>query len=202
MVDRYLRSSKDLILDAVSKRLPRISPTAVTFTAFAVGLVACVATWQSYYLWGLGFWLANRILDGLDGSLARHYAKQTDLGGYLDIMLDFVIYALLPLSLVLSQPSQVGFIALALLLISFYINAGSWMYLSAILEKRHQLHASLTPSLTSVAMPRGLVEGAETIVFYCLFLLFPQQLVWVFALMAVLVVMTAVQRVIWAVHTL
>jgi phosphatidylglycerophosphate synthase len=200
MVDRYLRSSKDLILDAVSKRLPRISPTAVTFTAFAVGLVACVATWRGYYLWGLGFWLANRILDGLDGSLARHYAKQTDLGGYLDIMLDFVIYAVLPLSLVLSHSTQAGFTALAILLISFYINAGSWMYLSAILEKRTHVRQQL--SLTSVVMPRGLIEGAETIVFYCLFLLFPQQLVWLFILMAVLVLITAGQRVLWATRTL
>ena len=197
VVDRYLRPSKDVVLDSLSKRLPNVSPTAITLTAFVVGLVACVFTWQGQYGWGLGLWLLNRVLDGLDGSIARQHTKQSDLGGYLDILLDFVIYALLPLALVLSAPSQTRFVALACLLASFYVNAGSWMYLAAILEKRHAVR-----ELTSITMPRGLIEGAETILFYCLFLLFPQQLEHLFVLMAVLVTATAIQRVVWAVRQL
>lgn len=200
MVDRYLRPSKDLVLDSLSKRLPNVSPTAITLTAFVVGLGACVLTWQGQYGWGLGLWLLNRILDGLDGSIARQHTKQSDLGGYLDILLDFVIYALLPLALVLSAPSQTRFVALACLLASFYINAGSWMYLAAILEKRHT--SQQARKFTSITMPRGLIEGAETILFYCLFLLFPQQLEHLFTLMAVLVAATALQRVVWAVRQL
>jgi len=197
VVDRYLRPSKDVVLDSLSKRLPNVSPTAITLTAFVVGLAACVLTWQGQYGWGLGLWLLNRSLDGLDGSLARQHTKQSDVGGYLDILLDFVIYALLPVALVLSEPRQATLIALAWLLVSFYVNAGSWMYLAAILEKRQ-----VSRLLTSIHMPRGLIEGAETILFYCLFLLFPQQLELLFSLMAILVTVTAVQRVVWAVRQL
>jgi len=185
------------VLDSLSKRLPNVSPTAITLTAFAVGVAACVFTWQGQYGWGLGLWLFNRTLDGLDGSIARQHTKQSDLGGYLDILLDFVIYALLPVALVLAEPSQSKFVALAWLLASFYVNAGSWMYLAAILEKRHAAR-----ELTSVTMPRGLIEGAETILFYCLFLLFPQQLELLFVFMAFLVTITAIQRVVWAVRQL
>jgi len=199
VVDRYLRPSKDLVLDSLSKRLPNVPPTAITLVAFGIGLAACVLTWQGQYAWGLGLWLLNRILDGLDGSIARQHTKQSDLGGYLDILLDFVIYALLPLALVLSAPSHSKFVALACLLASFYVNAGSWMYLAAILEKRHALQAH---EFTSITMPRGLIEGAETMLFYCLFLLFPQQLELLFALMALLVIVTATQRIVWAVHQL
>lgn len=201
VVDRYLRPSKDVVLDSLSRRLPNVPPTAITLTAFAVGLAACVVSWHGHYGWGLGLWLLNRTLDGLDGSIARQHTKQSDLGGYLDILLDFVIYALLPLALVLSAPSQTRLVALACLLASFYINAGSWMYLAAILEKRHALQQQAR-ELTSITMPRGLIEGAETILFYCLFLLFPQQLEHLFIFMAVLVTITALQRVVWAVRQL
>lgn len=202
MVDRYLRPSKDVVLDSLSKRLPNVPPTAITLVAFVVGLLACWLTWQGQYAWGLGLWLLNRTLDGLDGSVARQHTKQSDLGGYLDILLDFVIYALLPLALVLSMPSQARLIALAWLLVSFYVNAGSWMYLAAIVEKRFTAKRYTSPELTSVTMPRGLIEGAETIFFYCLFLLFPQQLEPLFIFMALLVTITAVQRVVWALYQL
>ena len=39
--------------------------------------------------------LINRILDGIDGTMAR--LSKTDLGGYYDIVCDFFIYATLVL---------------------------------------------------------------------------------------------------------
>jgi hypothetical protein len=47
-------------------------------------------------------------------------------------------------------------------------------------------------------MPTGLIEGAETIVFYIAFYLFSVYLAPLFWLMAVLVVITAGQRLVWA----
>jgi hypothetical protein len=47
-------------------------------------------------------------------------------------------------------------------------------------------------------MPSGLIEGAETIIFYTLFLLLPGALVPLFWLMAALVLLTAGQRMVWA----
>ena len=198
MVDRYLRGPKDIVLNGTAKHLHNIHPTSITLLAFGLGLIAAISTAMGNYSWGLFFWLLNRIFDGLDGSIARLWGKQSDLGGYIDIMLDLVIYALIPLSLVIANPSEVAYLSLGVLLASFYINAGSWMFLAAILEKR----GLGTKKKTSIAMPSGFIEGAETIIFYCLFLAFSGALITLFNLMALLVLLTTLQRIIWAIKHL
>jgi phosphatidylglycerophosphate synthase len=149
----------------------------------------------------LVLWALNRVLDGLDGTLARLTGQQSDLGAYLDIVLDHLIYAAVPLGLALAAGTPAAFLALSLLLSSFYINGASWMYLAALLEKR-QAGAAAQGELTTVTMPSGLIEGAETVVFYTLFLLLPGAIVPLFVIMAVLVFVTAGQRVAWAIRAL
>ena len=160
MVDRYLRTPKDIVLNSAAKHLSNIHPTSITLFAFGFGLIAVLNIAIGNYGWGLFFWLLNRFLDGLDGNVARLWGKQSDLGGYIDILLDFVVYALVPLSLVIADPSEVAYLSLGILLASFYVNAGSWMFLSAILEKR----GLGKKEKTSVTMPSGFIEGAETII--------------------------------------
>jgi hypothetical protein len=58
------------------------------------------------------------------------------------------------------------------LLGSFFVNAASWMYLSAVLERRGA-GAAARGERTTVTMPPGLIAGAETVVLYTLFLVFP-----------------------------
>ncbi len=72
------------------------------------------------------------------------------------------------------------------------------MYLAAILEKR-SAGAKSRGELTTIAMPSGLIEGTETIVFFSLFLLFDSWLLSLMNLMAVLVAFNIVQRMHWAV---
>ena len=200
MIDRYLRLPKERVLAPVAKRLD-ISPLAVTLAAFGIGLLAVGAAALGLYGWALALWLAGRVLDGLDGSVARSSAKQSDLGGYLDMLLDTAIYALLPVALAWAQAESAVWLSLAFLLSSFYLNAISWLYLSAILEKRKQ-GASSQGEQTSVTMPSALIEGGETILFYCLFLIFPGALTSLFSLMALLVLVSAGQRVRWALRRL
>ena len=118
-------------------------------------------------------------------------------GGYLDILLDFVVYAALPIALYWSNQSNANALALALLLASFYVNSASWMYLSAVLEKR-AAGATARGELTTVTMPGGLVGGAETILFYSIFLIFPNALFWLFLLMAAAVMAGVFMRLRWA----
>jgi hypothetical protein len=127
------------------------------------------------------------------------------LGGYIDIMVDFAVYALVPIGLAYGASLRgelAAWVWLAALLASFYVNAASWMYLAAILEKRgHALTAGGGP-VTSIVMPTGIVEGTETIVLYALYIALPGALVPLFALTTVLVLATTLQRVVWAVRTL
>ncbi|MBA3471596.1 MAG: CDP-alcohol phosphatidyltransferase family protein [Herpetosiphonaceae bacterium] len=198
MIDHLLRQPKERMLAPVARQIGRrIHPTVLTLAAFGAGVGAAISLWQGATLAGLALWALNRALDGLDGTVARATNTQSDWGGYLDIMLDTVIYALIPLALALHAPSTALFIALALLLASFYVNAVSWTYLAAVLEKR-QAGAKAQGELTSVTMPTGLIEGGETVVFFTGFILFPAALVWLFGLMAALVGINIIQRLIWA----
>ncbi|MBA3946884.1 MAG: CDP-alcohol phosphatidyltransferase family protein [Herpetosiphonaceae bacterium] len=202
MVDKVLRVPKEKVLAPIATHLaPRIHPTTITLIAFGFGLVASGAVWQRAYGLGVSLWLINRVLDGLDGTVARLNGKQSDLGGYIDVVLDHVIYATLPIALVLAQPSVAAWLSLTALLSSFYINGASWMFLAALLEKR-RAGASAQGELTTITMPGGLIEGTETVVFYALFLLFPGATTLLFSLMAVLVFTTIVQRLVWALRHL
>lgn len=201
MVDKILREPKEYALTPVANTLRSVHPTTVTLAALGVGLLAGLAIWQQAYGLGVALWTINRVLDGLDGTVARVQHKQSDLGGYIDILSDTVIYALIPIALVLSSPSTAGWLSLAVLLSSFYLNGASWIYLAALLEKRNQGSAA-RGELTTITMPSGLIEGAETILFYTLFLLLPGVAVVLFWTMALLVLVTIGQRLRWAMRHL
>ena len=202
MVDHLLRRPKEQVMAPVARLVGhRIAPTTLTLISFSFGLAAVASIWQGLYGLGCGLWLLNRIVDGLDGTVARKTSTQSDWGGYLDILLDTVIYALVPFSLVLADSRPEHWIALAVLLSSFYINAVSWAYLAAVLEKRNA-GAKAQGELTSITMPTGLIEGTETVIFFTAFILLAQWLVWLYWAMALLVVVTLVQRLVWAARTL
>jgi phosphatidylglycerophosphate synthase len=195
MFDTPLRRFKDRVGTPLAKRMGRVSPILVSVFALLAGLLASYAAYKTHYLWAFGLWYLNRALDGLDGLIARLHDGQTDLGGYVDIVTDYVVYAALPIGLVAGSPSNARFLALAIMLASFYVNAASWMYLAAILEKHSAREAD---TQTTIIMPSGLVGGFETALVYGIFLLFPSQTVSLFSIFSALVFITAFQRVVWA----
>lgn len=197
MVDIIARSRLEQVLRPLAGRLQQVPPLAFTLLGFTFGLAAAGLAALGLYTPALGFWFGSRFLDALDGSVARLFGRQSDLGGYLDLLLDFVVYAIIPIALVLASPSELAYLTLALLLASFYINSASWLYLAALLEKRDRPFLPKQRN-TSISMPSGLIEGAETILFYSLFFLFPQAFVPLAGLLAVLVLATAGQRLTWA----
>ena len=202
MFDLLLRPVKDQVLGPFARAIGRsVSPMTVTIAALAAGLAAAAFIARGAYGMALVLWGLNRVLDGLDGSLARVQGSQTALGGYIDIVLDFVVYAAVPISFVIATPDASLALAALVLLGSFFVNAASWMYLAAILEQRNQ-GASARAELTTITMPEGVVGGTETVVFYALFLLLPRHLVLLFGIMSVLVLASVAQRLIWAVRRL
>jgi phosphatidylglycerophosphate synthase len=152
---------------------------------------------MAWYRTALGLWLLNRVLDGLDGLVAREHGRSTAFGGYLDIMADFAVYAAVPIGLYSSRPGSDNALGLIVMLGSFYVNAASWMYLSAILERRGA-GAEARGEVTAVTMPPGLIGGTETILFYAAFLIWPDQMRELFMLMAGLVLVGVGQRLWWA----
>lgn len=200
MQDAYLRRQKDRLLSPMAGPIfATIHPNVVSVVALFIGLGSVGAIMGHFYEIGLILWAVNRIMDGLDGVIARVHQKQSDFGGFLDLFLDFIIYLTVPVAFLWALPTTANLWAGIALLGSYVMNSISWTTLAALLEKRNQQTIN---RLTSMEMPTGLIEGAETIVFYTLFYFFPSHIAVLFGVMAVLVYYTAAQRVWWAYQNL
>ena len=200
MIDAYLRGPKEVVLGPIARRAPRaVHPIAITLAAVVPGIGAALAAATGHNEMAVSLWLVNRALDGFDGTLARQHERQTDLGAYLDILMDFLVYAAVPIGLAAHADNQAAWIAAAALLAAFYVNTISWAYLSALLERRER---NRSREYTSITMPGGLIEGAETVVVYAIMLAVPARAPMVFWVMAAAVTITVGQRVVWAVRNL
>lgn len=198
MLDSTLRPAKDRLLAPVARGpIARVSPAGLTATSLLVAVAAGVAAWQTAWLAALALWLLSRVLDGLDGAVARYRGSASDLGGLIDIVGDTIGYAVIPLGVAAGIDTRAGWIAVAVLLATFYVNAVSWTYVAALLEKR-SAGAAATGAPTSTVMPRGLVEGTETVVFFVVALVWPEVAAVVFAVMATAVGITVAERLWWA----
>jgi phosphatidylglycerophosphate synthase len=195
MFDTPLRQFKDQVATPVAKRMRRVPPLLMSICSLIAGLFSAYAAYQNLYLLAFGLWLLNRALDGLDGLIARLHNGQTDIGGYIDSLIDYTIYAALPIGLVTGSATEAHFYAVIFMLASFYINSASWMYLAAILEKRTARDPN---TQTTIIMPAGLIGGFETFIAYCLFTLFPTYLILQFYIFGALVFVTIIQRLVWA----
>jgi len=198
MLDKILRNIKEILLLPFAKQAGKVlHPNMITLLSFTFGIVSVYYIIERSLMTALVFWLLNRIFDGLDGTVARVTGKSSDFGGYLDIVLDFIIYSAIPVVFVYSDPSAGNYFILSVLLSSYYVNAASWMYLSSILEKRN-IGAASNNEMTSITMPSGIADGTMTIIFYTLFFIFPSYLKQLFVLFIVLVLVSIVQRMVWA----
>jgi len=191
MFDQNLRPLKDKLLRPLGFLGRYIHPNLISLAAFLLGLLSCGAILTGQFTMALALWGGNRILDGLDGAVARYSGRQSDFGGYLDIMLDFVLYGAIPLALGYQLEQM---LPAAVLLGIFYVNSASWMYLSGLLEKNNSRDSSTS---TSLIMPKGLIEGLETILFFSLFLLFPPYFPHLAYLMAAGTTVGIIQRLWW-----
>jgi len=198
MIDRRLRAAKDLVVEPIASRLDgRVSPHALTLLALVGGVGGGVAAGFGLRWSAIVVWLVGRAFDGLDGAVARRRSRQSDLGGYLDMLGDTIGYAAVPIGIAVAQDDMSVWTACAVLLAAFYVNTVSWTFLAAVAEKRGAGNVG-TGGLTTIHMPAGLVEGAETIVFFVIMLALPHRAGELFVAMAVLVAITVAQRVMWA----
>lgn len=171
MFDSRLRPLINPPLNATGKALAGIGVTAngTTLAGLAIGLVAALLIALGNPLVALIPLLLSRIADGLDGAVARATQK-TDFGGYLDIAADFLFYGLIPLAFVVMNPDANG-LAGAFLLTSFYFNGTSFLGF-AILAEKHDM-ATNAQGEKSLYYSNGILEGAETIVFFALLCVLP-----------------------------
>jgi phosphatidylglycerophosphate synthase len=136
---------------------------------FLMGMGAAGLVANGQYVPGLAVFLLSRLLDGLDGAVARQ-TRLTDLGGYLDITLDFIVYASMVLGFAIADPSA-NALAAAFLTTSFMAPASTFLAYAIFAAKR-----GITTEIRgrkSMYYLGGLTEGFETILTLSLMCLFP-----------------------------
>ena len=166
-----------------------VPPDSITLVGFAIGILAFVAIAYQAYLLGLALIALNRLADGLDGAVAR-LDTPTDRGSFLDIALDFVFYAMVPLGFALANPAANALPA-AILIFSFVGTGSSFLAVSVLAEKRG-LSARDYPTKGFYYLG-GLTEGFETIVFFVAISLWPGAfpiLAYIFAAAAIVTTVT------------
>ncbi|MEH6723841.1 MAG: CDP-alcohol phosphatidyltransferase family protein, partial [Qipengyuania sp.] len=99
MFDARLRPLIDPPLNRIGRALAAGGVTAnmLTFLGLVLGLAGAGAIALGQLTIGLALIIANRLLDGLDGAVARANGP-TALGGYFDIVADFAFYVSVPLA--------------------------------------------------------------------------------------------------------
>ena len=187
MLDTPMRARLTPVWDRAAAVLARVgvTPLAVTLTGLTLALGATVAA--GFALWPLaaGLWLASRVPDGVDGPLARLIGEDSEFGGWADYTSDMVAYGSFVVACAIGNPDAA--VPLLVLLLTYYINAGSLLAYSAAADRR-KLAA---PDGRTFHFTRGLAEGTETIIAHALLALFPRwmsAIAWVFAAMVVITI--------------
>ncbi len=117
------------------------APTRSRFAGFAYRHRRGRAIALQHYVLGLALLLASRLADGLDGAVAR-LTQPTDRGAFLDITLDFLFYASIPLAFAIADPAANALPAAVLL--AAFIGTGSSFLAFAVLaaQARHRKRAA------------------------------------------------------------
>jgi phosphatidylglycerophosphate synthase len=170
-----------------------VGADAVTLAGFATGLAAAAAIGLQHFHTGLALLLLSRLLDGLDGAVARA-SSPTDRGGFLDITLDFLFYAAIPLGFAVADPAANALPA-AVLLAAFIGTGSSFLAFAAVAEKRQMASAAFPDK--SFYFLGGLTEATETIVAFAAMCLWPQWFPQIAYGFAVLCGITTVLRIVW-----
>jgi phosphatidylglycerophosphate synthase len=194
MLDRMALKLVRPAVEAAASRLSARGLTAdqATLTGFGFGMLAAVMIASGLTTAAILPLLVNRALDGIDGALARR-AGATGRGAFLDIALDFVFYAAIPLAFAVCAPEE-NALAAAVLLAAFVATGTSFLAFAVIAEKRG-LRSTEYPSKSFYYLG-GLTEGTETILCFLAMCLWPQHFAAIAIVYAALCAVTALTRLI------
>ena len=169
MLDPFMRRLIDPPLNGVAAIWPRkISANQITIFGLVLGVACFLAIAINTMTAALILLALNRLADGLDGAVARAQTP-SELGAYLDIVSDFVLWGLLPIGFIILDSDNA--IAAAVLLSSFSMSMTVFLAFAIMAEKRGlETDAQGTKSFFYVA---GLAEGTETIGFFTIVIIWP-----------------------------
>ena len=169
-----------------------VTPNQVTLAGFVIGVLALPFIILNWWNVALACIILNRVFDGIDGELARYQQSSSSAGGFLDICLDFLFYASIPLAFGIADPNNWGIPAMVLL--ATFIGTGSSFLAFAIAAEKFNIDRPQFANKSFYYM-QGLTEGTETILVFLAFCIWPEYfaaLAYIFAAACALTVVTRI----------
>lgn len=215
MFDRTVRGVLESPLDRAAAWLdrPGVSPDRLTLAGLVVGLASAGAAAGRWWAVALVCWLLCRVLDGLDGPLARRRAQAFPTavspggpaGGFFDITADFTVYGATVVGVAIGvarAPDSTGaageWLPFLAVLLAYYVNGAAFLAFSSIAERTgHQIDDGRSFSFLG-----GLAEGTETVVVHSIWLILPFWAPQIATVWAVVVGISATQRMVAGYRTL
>ena len=148
----------------------KISADQMTLVALGLGTFSALLITLGLTKLALLPLLLGRAADGVDGAIARGSGELSDRGAFLDIALDFVFYASVPLGFALYDP--VNFALPAAVLLACFVTTGtSFLAYASVAAKRGETSADYPTK--GIYYIGGITEGGETILFFVMCCLWP-----------------------------
>ena len=198
MLDARARRALDPALGRAASWLdrPGVTPDRLTALALVLGLASAGAAASQLWWPALVLWLVSRVLDGLDGALARRRpVRDAGAGGYLDVVGDFAVYGATVVGVAVgaTQGEGAAWWPFLLVLLAYYVNGTAFLAFSSLAERSGRQR----DDGRSLSFLGGLAEGTETVVVHSLWLVLPGQADVIAVVWAAVVGLGAVQRT-WA----
>ncbi len=178
---------------------PWVTPDRLTLVGLALGLGSAAAAAAAWWWPALALWLANRVLDGLDGPLARRRTAPkptgtSQAGGFLDIACDFTVYGATVVGLAIGvvRTMDADWLPFMLVLLAYYVNGSAFLAFSSIAERTGRR----IDDGRSLSFLGGLAEGTETVLVHSLWLIVPQYAEVIALVWAAVVAVSATQRIV------
>ena len=195
MLDRAAATLIKPVVDRLAALLANagLGANQMTLLGFGIGMLGAVLIATQSYLAGAAAILLSRLCDGLDGAIARR-TRATDAGGFLDIALDFVFYAAIPLGFAVADPDR-NALAAAFLLAAFCGTMSSFLAFAVIAAKRQM--DDLTWPDKSFYFLGGLTEATETLACFVAMCFWPRHFGLLATIFSAMCLVTTATRIWW-----
>jgi phosphatidylglycerophosphate synthase len=184
MIEQKLRPFvQNVLVDSVARFLAdKCKPNTITILSFVVGLFSAICVFVNPYL-SIVLLLLSGYFDVLDGSLARLRESSSNIGTMLDILSDRFVESFMIISIFVYQP-QLAWVGL-LMMMSILVCISSFLLLGIFTQ--NDTHKSFYYS-------PGLIERAETFLFFIAMIIFPSLVFYLGLIYTVLVLWTTGYR--------
>ncbi|KYW82814.1 CDP-alcohol phosphatidyltransferase family protein [Francisella hispaniensis] len=184
MIEQKIRPAfQKIFVDNVAKLVaPIIAPNLITILSLICGLVAAASFFINQYLC-VFLLLLSGYLDILDGSVARLQGSSSSFGTMLDILSDRFVESFIIIAIFINQ-LDIAWVGL-LMMMSIIVCISSFLLVGIFSQKESSKSFYYSP---------GLIERAETFIFFIVMILLPSTVFVLGLIYTLLVLWTTLYR--------